>query len=183
MFGHLKAEEFVNLAEGTPLAPGRHAHLDSCTRCSAALKSFESMHTEFSTLSGDVPEPDWEQFRNAVRNELLSRSVQRASAVRRWTGWPIRPAMAWGLSLAFAVAVTTGGFLWHLQTAEPPAAVSGAGIPAPVEAIVEPSSMDAGFAVWSQTDLFDELVNLEEPEQEALRRMLTVAQQGSVKPQ
>jgi hypothetical protein len=188
MFGHLKAEEFVDLVEGAELTPERRAHLNSCSRCSAEWKSLAPVHAEFSALDNEVPEADWEQFRNSVRNELLSRSVQRASAVRRWTGWPIRPAMAWGLSLVFAVAVTTGGFLWHSRRAETPTARAGAVVSTPVEGNLEPNSLEANsmnavLAAWSQTDLFDELVNLEEPEQEALRRMLTVAQQGSVEPQ
>ena len=187
MFGHLKAEEFVDLVEGAELTPERRAHMDSCSRCIAEWKSLEPVHAEFSALDSEVPKADWEQFRNSVRNELLSRSVQRASAVRRWTGWPIRPAMAWGLSVVFAVAVTTGGFLWHLRRAEAPAGTASAVVSAPVATnfepnSLEPNSMDAVLAVWSQTNLFDELVNLEEPEQEALRRMLTVAQQGSVEP-
>lgn len=176
MFGHLKSEEFVDLIEGAELEPDRRAHMNSCSRCSAEWKSLEPVHAEFSALGNDVPKADWEQFRHSVRNELLSRSVQRASALQRWTGWPIRPAMAWGLSLVVAVAVTSGGFLWHLQRAQAPAASAGAVASAPVE--VNPE--DATLAVWSQTDLFDELVNLEEPEQEELRRMLTVAQRGSV---
>ncbi len=179
MFGHLKAEEFVNLVEGVKLPSERHAHLGACARCSAAWKSMESVHKEFSSLERlgtDIPEPDWDEFRNSVRSELLSRSVQRASAVRRWTGWPIRPAMAWGLSLVIAVAVTTGGFLWVQRTAAP-VTVSSVPVAAPVDVDTEANVVDSAISDWSQTDLFDELVNLEEQEQETLRLLLTVAQQ------
>ena len=139
----------------------------------------ESVHSEFSSLESlgtDVPEPDWDEFRNSVRSELLSRSVQRTSAVRRWTGWPIRPAMAWALSLVIAVAATTGGFLWLQRTAAP-VTVSSVPVAAPDDVDMEADFVDAVISDWSQTDLFDELVNLEEKEQETLRLLLAVAQQ------
>lgn len=178
MFWHLKAEEFVDLVEGVKLPPGRHAHLGTCAKCNATWRSMESVYSEFSSPDGrdglntDIPEPDWDDFRNSVRGELLSRSVQRASVLRRWTGWPIRPAMAWGLSLVVAVTVTTGGLLWNLQRTSAPVAVA-----TPVDRDLEVTSVETEIFDWSQTDMFDELVNLEEQEQEALQRFLTVAQQ------
>jgi hypothetical protein len=110
---------------------------------------------------------------------MLSRSVQRASAVRRWTGWPVRPAVAWGLSLVFAVAVATGGLLWYLRYPDTSVTVSND----PVNTTMEGSfSIETGFVDWSQPDPFDELVILEEQEQEALRLMLT-AEQGTIEQQ
>jgi hypothetical protein len=43
------------------------------------------------------------------------------------------------------------------------------------------NAIDAEIAVWSQTGLFEELVRLEREEEEALRSMLTAAEEGSVR--
>ena len=108
MFGHLKAEDFVNLMEGADVSAKHRQHLETCLRCRATSKSLTSVHTEITSLETDIPEPDWEHFRSSVRNELLSRSIQRDTVVRRWTGWAVRPTVAWALSLLMAVGVTPG---------------------------------------------------------------------------
>ena len=100
MFGHLKAEDFVSLMEGAEISPKRRNHLDHCVRCRATSASLRSVHAEVASLETDIPEPDWEHFRSSVRDKLLSRSVQRETAVRRWTGWAIRPATALGRRVA-----------------------------------------------------------------------------------
>src|SRR5437016_3424210 len=100
MFGHLKPEELMNAIEGGVLNVSCRTHLNSCTACAAQLRSLESAYNGFKMEDTQIPEPDWDDFRDSVRLELLSRSVQRDSALRRWTGWPIRPVMAWGFSLA-----------------------------------------------------------------------------------
>ena len=100
MFGHLKAQEFLNLMEGAELPAERKLHLDGCARCTATLTSMLSVHGAVTSLDADIPEPDWAEFRSSVRDRLLSRAAQRSSAVRRWTGWPIRPAAASALSAA-----------------------------------------------------------------------------------
>src|SRR5687767_416452 len=112
MFTHLKAAEFVNLLEGIALKGNRRAHLDACKSCRATLHSMQSVHREVSTLDSDIPEPDWSEFRSSVRNELLSRSVKRASVVRRWTGWNVRPAVAWAASVILAVGILGAGLVW-----------------------------------------------------------------------
>src|SRR5438093_8689025 len=113
MFGHLKAKDFVNLMEGIELPAKYRSHLEACSQCQAAWRSIESIHTELGLLDSGIPEPDWTEFRSSVRDRLLSRSIQRETAVRRWTGWAIRPAMAWALSLLLIVGLTTVIVLWN----------------------------------------------------------------------
>src|SRR5437867_13344223 len=106
MFGHLKATDFIRLTEGIDHLPAkRRSHLEACARCRAAWESLESLHTEVSSIDDEVPEPDWEEFRSSVRDRLLSRAIQRETAVRRWTGWAIRPVAAWALSLLFVAGL------------------------------------------------------------------------------
>src|SRR3989475_8753173 len=124
MFGHLKGKDFVNLMEGIE-PPARHrSHLDACARCRATWQSLESIHaevsTEVSSMDEEIPEPDWEQFRSSVRDRLLSRSIQRETAVRRWTGWAIRPPMAWALSLLFVAGLTVLTVVWNGSKVVPP---------------------------------------------------------------
>src|SRR5436190_4775434 len=99
MFGHLKAEEFINTVEGVSLPVARRKHLDNCVICAAQLQSIQSAYNRLAGEEAEVPEPEWDDFRSNVRLELLSRAIKRESTVRRWTGWSVRPAMAWALSL------------------------------------------------------------------------------------
>src|SRR5215469_3511280 len=115
MLGHLKAEDFINLMEGAEAPTAHKIHLDSCARCREVWESLKPLYAGVTSLDDEVPEPDWVEFRSSVRDELLSRSVQRQTVVRRWTGWAIRPTVAWALSLLLAVGIPTGAFLWHLQ--------------------------------------------------------------------
>src|SRR5262245_28830177 len=115
MFGHLKAEEFVNTLEGMTLSESRRAHLAACRECSATLQSIGSIRDSIALEDSGIPEPDWSDFRQSVRAGLLARSVKRDSTVRRWTGWPVRPAIAWGVSLVLLICVSAGGFFWHLS--------------------------------------------------------------------
>jgi hypothetical protein len=172
MFGHLSAEDFVNLMEGGELPATRKAHLEACARCNATWQSVQSVHNEVSSLDTDIPEPDWTQFRSSVRDQLLSRSVQRESAVRRWTGWRVRPAMAWALSLLLAVGITTGIFLWNMQEGPEP--------PQDAPSVLNNMDIEADAALWSRTALFDDLLELNEAEQEQLRQMLESAQKGTL---
>ncbi len=171
MFGHLKPEDFVNLIEGGELPGGLKSHLEACAPCSAKWAQMSSMHAEVTSLDRVIPEPDWADFRSAVRDQLLSRSVQRASAVRRWTGWAIRPAAAWALSLFVAVALTTGALLWNTERTPAPGGILET--PAPP---VEPGDLETVKTVWSQTALFDELIQLGDADEEQLRQMLESAQ-------
>src|SRR5262249_34431320 len=115
MFSHLKAEDFVNLMEGLEVPSKVRRHLDTCARCRGTWESTQSVHSDMTSLETDVPEPDWDHFRSSVRDQLLSRSIQRESTVRRWTGWSIRPATVWAFSLFLAVGVTTVTVLWELN--------------------------------------------------------------------
>src|SRR5437016_12911956 len=114
MFGHLKAEEFINVMEGVAgaeIPAERRAHLNSCDLCKAQLSSVAAVRHQLAMEDRNIPEPEWDDFRVSVRRELLSRAVKRETALRRctgWTGWPIRPAMAFGLSLAL-ICVSVGG--------------------------------------------------------------------------
>src|SRR5437879_1413702 len=156
MFGHLKARDFVNLMEGIDLPSRLRSHVDTCARCRANWQSLESLHAEVNSMEDEIPEPDWAQFRSSVRDRLLSRSIHRETAVRRWTGWAIRPGMAWALSLLLVVGLTTVAVVWHSgQTATP----SGS-----FEALAPEPAVET-FEPGPETSLFDDLVRLggEEP--------------------
>ncbi len=173
MLGHLKAEDFVNLVEGMDLPAKHKLHIDECPRCRATLESMRSVQAEMASMDADIPEPDWMEFRSSVRDELLSRSIQRQTVVRRWTGWAIRPAVAWALSLLMAVGITTVTLLWNADRhATQPAGSSRIESPAP-----EPTAelIEAG----PEKALFDDIVSLDDQEQEQLRQMLESAQKGA----
>jgi hypothetical protein len=150
--------------------------LQDCKRCSATWRSLQSVHTEFTALDDDIPEPDWMEFRLSVRNQLLARSVKRESAVRRWTGWAIRPALAWGLSVLLAVGITSGLFLWKMH--EPQETVSTAQTNEPMLQLQPLVDVQTDAAVWSRTALFDDLLQLTDTEQEQLRQMIESTQKG-----
>lgn len=124
------------------------------------------------TMDPNIPEPDWNEFRSAVRNQLLARSVQRQAAVRRWTGWSIRPGMAWALSVLMAVGITTGAFLWRMQPTGGPAARPQADVR------VESPEVESEIAAWSQNGLFDELNQLGAAEEEQFRKLLESEKKG-----
>jgi len=168
MFGHLKAEDFVNLMEGAELPEKHRSHINACPRCRSTWESMRSVHAEMASMETDIPEPDWEQFRSSVRDEMLSRSIQRESAVRRWTGWAIRPAAAWALSMVMAVGITTVTVLWKAErnvVPEPPAATAPA--PAPASELIQ---------VGPDKSLFEEIGSLGDEEQEQFRKLLESAQ-------
>ena len=170
MFGHLKAKDFVNLMEGIELPAKYRSHLDACTRCQAAWKSVESIHAELGSLDSGIPEPDWTQFRSSVRDRLLSRSIQRESAVRRWTGWAMRPAMAWTLSFLLIVGFTTAAILWNIGKTPATSNLFEAPASEPVSETIEAGPERA---------LFDDLVQLGEDQQEQLQQILDSSQRGS----
>ena len=170
MFGHLKAADFVNLMEGAELPAQHRSHIDACPRCRATWESMRSVHSEISSMESDIPEPDWTHFRSSVRDELLARSIQRQSAVRRWTGWAIRPATAWALSLFMAVGITTVTVLWKVDH---PAAQTGSAAMQPLGPAVE--VIEAG----PEKSLFDDVVSLSDEEQEQFRQMLESSQKGT----
>lgn len=169
MFGHLKAEDFVNLMEGGEAPAKQRPHLETCPRCHSTWQSLKTARAEVRSLDADIPEPDWTEFRASVRDRLLSRSIQRESAVRRWTGWAIRPALAWALSLLLAVGITTGAFLWRMErTPEPNLVTESTAVGADDDFV----DLEADLSLYSPAALFDDLVQLGEIEQEQLRQML-----------
>lgn len=169
MFGHLKAEEFVNLMEGgTP--PAKHrAHLEGCAGCRATFESMQSVQAEVESMDDGILEPDWVEFRETVRDRLLSRSIKRDSTVRRWTGWAVRPVMAWALSLFFVVGVTTVTMLWNARHRTAPAAGEPVGSESPAEVI----------EVGPDRGLFDDVVSLDDDQQEQLSQMLVSVPKAS----
>src|SRR2546426_97608 len=171
MFGHLKAKDFVNLMEGIELPARYRSHLEACSQCQAAWRSIESIHAELGSLDSGIPEPDWTEFRSSVRDRLLSRSIQRETAVRRWTGWAIRPAMAWALSLLFVAGLTVLAVVWNGSKVVPPSN----SFETPVIEPVSETTIEAG----PERTLFDELVQLGDEEQQQLRQMLETSQKGS----
>jgi hypothetical protein len=176
MFGHLKAEDFVNLMEGADISAKCRQHLERCSRCRATSESLSTVHTEITSLEADIPEPDWEHFRSSVRNELLSRSIQRDTRVRRWTGWAVRPTVAWALSLLMAVGITVT-FVWKIE--------NRAGQTAPSTVVEstspEPTATGDSIEVGPERSLFDDVVSLGEEQQEQLRKMLESAESGTYK--
>src|SRR5262245_28727747 len=107
--------------DGSELSARDRDQLNTCDRCRATWYSTDSVHGEFTSMEADMPEPDWTQFRSSARDELLSRSIQRQNAVRRWTGWSMRPAVAWGLSLVMVMGITTVTVLWKVENRTPAA--------------------------------------------------------------
>jgi cell division inhibitor SulA len=167
MFGHLKAKDFVNLMEGAEAPAIHRAHIDSCLTCRGTWESLKQAHAQVASMDAEMSEPDWAQFRSSVRDQLLSRSIQRNSTMRRWTGWAIRPAIAWALSLVLAVGIPTTALLWHLQNDRTAAENSR-----PVAAV---ESIDVG----NEKTVFDDLIQLSDSEQEQLRQMIEAAQKGT----
>ena len=174
MLGHLKAEDFVNLIEGAELPATHKTHIDSCARCRGTWESMRTVHAEITSMETDIPEPDWTQFRSSVRDELLSRSIQRESTVRRWTGWAIRPAVAWALSMLMAIGITTVTVLWKIDGPAPAPTPAGVEPAIPIEPAAE--VIEAG----PEKSLFDDVVSLGEEEQEQFRQMLESGQKGAV---
>ena len=170
MLGHLKAEDFINLMESGQEPAVHRTHLDSCTRCREILESVKPLYAEMTSADAEIPEPDWMEFRSAVRDQLLSRSVQRQTAVRRWTGWAIRPAMAWALSLLLAVGIPTGMFVWHLTSED---------VPAPIARTLQPLPAAELIEVGTEKTVFDDVIELNDSEQMQFQELLEAAQAGT----
>ena len=168
MFGHLKAEDFINLIESAELPAKHRSHIETCKECRSTWESMRSVHAEVEALETEVPEPDWVQFRSSIRDELLSRSIQRQTVVRRWTGWDIRPAFVWGLSFVLAVGITTATLLWRTEQPQPSTPVLD--IAGTVDVSAE--LIDAG----PQPSLFDGIVSLGDEERERFLAMLEAEQ-------
>jgi hypothetical protein len=83
--------------------------------------------------------------------------------VRRWTGWAIRPAMAWALSLLLIVGLTAVVVLWSTGRTSAPSNLIQPSASEPVSETIEAGPERA---------LFDDLVQLGEDEQQQLQQIL-----------
>jgi anti-sigma factor RsiW len=182
MFGHLKNEEFMEIIESDSASTEQKAHLDSCPECASNLKSTASIHSGFFAMEADIPEPNWDDFRFAVRNGLLSRSIQRQSVVRRWTGWPLRSSLAAALSLVIVAALSLGGFLWHLErdvtnraAAEKIAVQPSATASVDVVGVNDAPAADSDLPSWSHEDPFEELSQVSDAQVPELRQLIQSA--------
>jgi len=168
---HLKAEDFVNVMEGSELRSLHQAHLDSCAKCSETLRSIQFLRDQMADgpVADDVPiaEPNWDEFRSGVRSALLSRSVQRERARQSWFGeisW--KPALAWGMSLALVIVITSGVIRWSSgENGGTPEFVMNA------EQIVDPLDPEVAATI-ARTDVLDEVLQLSTAESESLQRLL-----------
>jgi hypothetical protein len=166
-WGHLKAEDFVNLMEGSALNPQHSSHLAACAKCAETLRSVQSLYERIAPSEDEtIVEPDWDEFRSGVRGELLSRSVRRERSRQSWFGeiaW--KPAVAWGLSITFVVAITSG-----ILTR--PGTTSETGPVGVVEDFTNEALNVEAVSSLSRTDVFDELLQLSEDEAASLERLL-----------
>ena len=171
MFGHLKAEDFTNLLDGAELTDRLQAHLQSCAHCLKTFESVQKVRNQIEEMRMEsaeeyIPEPDWMEFREDVRNGLLSRSVKRDNATRSWfgkLGW--QPAMAWGVSMLLVVGLL--GIIWSQRPSESPVpeTIAVENVP-PVEPDLN------SLAEISQADVFDDLVQLDADEALHLQMIL-----------
>ncbi len=163
MFGHLKGKNYIDAMEGAEFTKRQRSHLEACASCRQTWESLQAVHTDIISLDTDIPEPDWAEFRTSVRDGLLSRSIQRETVVRRWTGWAIRPAMAWALSLFLAVGLTSVAFLWNSDRTAAP------------QQLTPDTSIEA-IEAGPDKSLIDDMVQLGDEQQEQLRELLESAQ-------
>ena len=178
MFGHLKAEDFTNLLDGATLTDRLQTHLQSCAQCLKTFESVQNVRNQIEEMrteseSEHIPEPEWAEFRSEVRNSLLSRSVRRENASRGWLGklgW--QPALAWGVSMLLVVGLL--GVLWSQKPAESQRTEVVAGESSSPE-VTDLTSLSA----LSQSDVFDDLVELDADEALLLQMILDdMAQEG-----
>jgi hypothetical protein len=178
MFGHLKAEDFTNLLDGAKLTERLHAHLQSCPQCMKTFESIQGVRNQIEEMRAEsaeyIPEPDWTEFRSDVRTALLSRSVKRETANRGWLGgmgW--QPAMAWGISMVLVIGMA--GVLWNHQHEHLESQTEAVAIDNTAQDDVDLNSL----AAMSQTDVFDELIQLDADEAQNLQMILDdMAQEG-----
>jgi len=184
MFGHLKPEEFMDAMDGVSLPAAGRSHLNACPTCAAQLRSIEAIGAGLA-MEDNITEPDWADFRGAVRLELLSRSIKRDSTVRRWTGWPVRSAVAWGLSFVLMICLGTGAFVWHAQKDANMASQNATARSArtvethTITLTVPVADRDADTAAWNNDGVFEDLSNLDEHQAERLRELVRSAQKGN----
>ena len=196
MFGHLKAEDFIELLDGEEVAMNhsvRQTHLRSCARCAEAFVSMQELHSEVAKSDldeQDIPEPDWFQFRSDVRNTMLSRAAQRQSKENSWTGWLLKPAMTWGLAVAFAAGLSAGLLVWNRNAEIPSPAdakssvassidIAGDASGTPEDVTLDAGVLDPELAIWSQGNVFEKISQLDDDQSEKLIRLLEAENSGS----
>lgn len=205
IFGHLKAQDFINKIEGAELRGNLETHLRFCGKCSDALVSAKSLYLDMTQAAAyereadDTPEPDWLQFRGDVRNAMLSRAAQRQSKANHWSGLFLKPAMSWSLAIVFAA----GLFIWNQQGSRTPAPVQTASItttaprgsasvatspalPAASRSTLTPAatteevrsasrSIRSEIAAWSGTSAFEGAVQLDDAQSARFQELLAGA--------
>jgi hypothetical protein len=175
MFGHLKAEDFTNLLEASPLPERRQAHLRACSQCLERLAAVQEIHSRMEVTPMDdeyIPEPDWSEFRSDVRSALLSRSVKRDHAAHSWFGglnW--RPALAWGVSMLLVFGVSLG-VVWNRHHTDPESPVAAIEESAPSSLSTEDDLNSLASMARANDDVFDDLVHLDAEEAQSLQMIL-----------
>ena len=206
-WGHLKAADFINLIEGNDLTPKRRAHLQSCAKCTEAFVSAQNLHSEVSKSAmndDEIPEPDWFQFRADVRNAMLSRAAQRQAKAVSWQGWWTKPALSWGLAVAFAAGLSAGLLMWNRPAANTVRTVqseyastvpgnSQADVNTEQLASLDPnenvtgdasldfSSSSLGITPVDQFSIFDEISQLNDAQAEKLQRLVEKSNEASTR--
>jgi hypothetical protein len=172
LLGHLKAEDFTNVMEGTALADRQRRHLESCARCNETLRAIEVVRNQVTEMQMEadeqIPEPDWSEFRGDVRNALLSRSVQRETTKQSWFGMGWKPVAAWGFSLLLVIGISTSVLYWKHDGTQKVTVPETSEIVIPASTSSELSDMTN----MSKPDVFNDLVNLNEHEAAALVMIL-----------
>jgi hypothetical protein len=195
MLGHLKGSEFVDVLDGIEIAAKRTRHLESCAACRDTLATLGEVHDDVAAadvnpLDHEMAQVDWDGLRSSVRDGLLSRSVERSSRVRRWTGMAMKPAAAWSLGLVLLVSAMTVSGFWHYRTEHTPVTITesvNTGTAAldaadPLLLLENLETSLGGVAQvetvalgWGQSDLFSALDELESSEEDLLRELITEA--------
>jgi hypothetical protein len=178
MFGHLKAEDFINMFDGVALSERKQQHFASCAQCRQTFDATNQVRAKVALMANEseehLPEPDWSGFRASVRDRLLSRSIQRESTQHRWSVWPWKPAMVWSMSVMFALGLTTGLFVWS-RTAGNGEHLTPVGVI--TEAEIDADSLPE-IEAWIERDAFEELARLGSDEAAVLGTLL----QGTTEP-
>jgi hypothetical protein len=113
---------------------------------------------------------------------MLSRAAQRQPKAIRWSTLILRPAVTWGLAVAFTAGLSAGLLIWNRQGTSIQPTVS------PVQeqiasldindtdttddASTDSAVVDLGMTTWSQTSVFDELSRLNDMQAEKLQQIL-----------
>jgi hypothetical protein len=169
LFGHLSAEDFTNLLEGTSVPESRRVHLQSCDRCRQRFAATQEMRSQIEAMTTQndeyIPEPEWSEFRSDVRNALLSRSVKRESASRSWIGaFGLKPVFGVGMASLLVAAFVISGLRGTNPIADKPTTVAE-------DSATEEVDLNSLDAV-ARTDVFEEILRLNADEADSLQMIL-----------